>query len=43
MVQATISQIDFDYASYALVRLGEYHGWKDSEDILCERRWATEA
>jgi ethanolamine kinase len=43
MVQATISQIDFDYASYALIRLGEYHAWKGSEDVLRERRWTAEA
>lgn len=28
LIQATISQIDFDYASYAQVRLGEYWAWK---------------
>ena len=40
MIQATISQIDFDYAQYALVRLGEYHAWKDAEDTPREKRWA---
>jgi ethanolamine kinase len=28
LIQATISQIDFDYAQYALVRLGEYNAWR---------------
>jgi len=49
LVQATISQIDFDYASYAEVRLGEYWAWKEAytkthrgEVPLRERRWATE-
>lgn len=28
LIQATISQIDFDYASYAEVRLGEYWAWR---------------
>lgn len=28
LIQAQISLIDFDYASYAEVRLGEYHAWK---------------
>jgi len=50
LIQATISQIDFDYASYAEVRLGEYSAWRAEEsgsgspgtaDIpLRERRWA---
>jgi ethanolamine kinase len=52
LIQATISQIDFDYASYAEVRLGEYWAWreesdgvrpKDKEMPLRERRWAQEA
>ena len=53
LIQATISQIDFDYASYAEVRLGEYWAWrqevdgsraKDGKDMpLRERRWAQEA
>jgi ethanolamine kinase len=49
LIQATISQIDFDYASYAEVRLGEYWAWKDSlsgkiasEPPLRERRWAED-
>ncbi len=50
LIQATISQINFDYASYAEVRLGEYHAWRAEEDgsraqdniqmPLRERRWA---
>jgi len=50
LIQATISQIDFDYASYAEVRLGEYFAWraeesgsrvKNNEEMpLRERRWA---
>ena len=28
LIQATISQIDFDYANYAEIRLGEYWAWK---------------
>ncbi|KAK3074367.1 hypothetical protein LTS18_014264, partial [Coniosporium uncinatum] len=49
LIQATISDIDFDYASYAEVRLGEYWAWKaefegtrGQEEELClrERRWA---
>ena len=50
LIQATISQIDFDYASYAEVRLGEYWAWraeldgsreKEGKEIpLRERRWA---
>ncbi|CCX12344.1 kinase-like domain-containing protein [Pyronema domesticum] len=42
LIQATISQIDFDYAQYALVRLGEFHAWRDSSDTPRERRWASE-
>ncbi|KAL1302871.1 hypothetical protein AAFC00_003199 [Neodothiora populina] len=53
LIQAQISQIDFDYASYAEVRLGEYWAWKDAssnggdkaagkETPLRERRWAQE-
>ena len=52
LIQATISQIDFDYASYAEIRLGEYWAWraeqdgsrvKEGEEIpLRERRWAEE-
>ena len=53
MIQATISQIDFDYASYAEIRLHEYWAWRDEvtgarekegkEMPLRERRWAMEA
>ena len=53
LIQAQISQIDFDYASYAEVRLGEYYAWRRemdgsraqaSEEMpLRERRWAQEA
>jgi ethanolamine kinase len=52
LIQATISQIDFDYASYAELRLGEYWAWKAESDgsrersgkemPLRERRWAEE-
>lgn len=52
LIQATISQIDFDYASYAEVRLGEYWAWKaevegerernGKEMPLRERRWGQE-
>ena len=31
LIQALISQIDFDYASYAETRLGEYRAWKEAE------------
>lgn len=50
LIQATISQIDFDYASYAEVRLGEYFAWraedngsrsqKNEQMPLREKRWA---
>lgn len=30
LIQAQISEIDFDYASYAELRLKEYWDWKDS-------------
>ncbi|CAG8088137.1 unnamed protein product [Penicillium olsonii] len=53
LIQAQISQIDFDYASYAEVRLGEYYAWKREVDgsrkdageemPLRESRWAQEA
>ncbi|KAB8231550.1 hypothetical protein ETB97_007563 [Aspergillus alliaceus] len=53
LIQAQISQIDFDYASYAETRLGEYYAWrreidgsraKAGEEMpLRERRWAQEA
>ena len=50
LIQATISQIDFDYASYAEIRLGEYFAWKDAvrgtsdgvEATIREKRWAEE-
>ncbi|CZS90677.1 hypothetical protein WAI453_004033 [Rhynchosporium graminicola] len=52
LIQATISQIDFDYASYAEVRLGEYWGWREESDgtrqasakdmTVREKRWAEE-
>ncbi|KAI9686669.1 MAG: hypothetical protein M1820_010597 [Bogoriella megaspora] len=31
LIQALISQIDFDYASYAEIRLSEYWAWKEAE------------
>ncbi|TRX98130.1 hypothetical protein FHL15_000775 [Xylaria flabelliformis] len=47
LIQATISHIDFDYAQYAEVRLGEYWAWRDEingvtgkEITLREKRWA---
>jgi ethanolamine kinase len=53
LIQATISQIDFDYAAYAEIRLGEYWAWREEMDgsreasekemPLRERRWAQEA
>ncbi|TVY88357.1 Ethanolamine kinase, partial [Lachnellula willkommii] len=53
LIQATISQIDFDYASYAEIRLGEYWAWRAETDgsraaagkekPLREQRWAQEA
>lgn len=54
LIQAQISQIEFDYANYAEIRLGEYYAWKDAlerqkgqntttdEIPLRERRWAQE-
>ncbi|KAI4100547.1 MAG: hypothetical protein L6R37_005414 [Teloschistes peruensis] len=52
LIQATISQIDFDYASYAEIRLQEYWDWraekegtrvKEGRDLpLREQRWAEE-
>lgn len=48
LIQAQISQIDFDYASYAEQRLGEYYAWRAEtegtadEKPLRERRWAEE-
>ncbi|RDL41988.1 Kinase-like protein [Venustampulla echinocandica] len=53
LIQATISQIDFDYASYAEIRLSEYWAWREECDgsraasgrdmPLRERRWAQES
>lgn len=53
LIQATISQIDFDYASYAEIRLGEYWAWREESDgtrlaskkeiPLRERRWAQDS
>ena len=50
LIQAMISQIDFDYASYAEDRLGEYWAWKATLDDAKrgskvhpkEKRWAEE-
>ena len=52
LIQANISQIDFDYAKFAETRLGEYWSWKAEKDgsrakegremPLRERRWAEE-
>lgn len=52
LIQATISDINFDYASYAETRLGEYWAWReeidgtrkaDKRDMpLRERRWAQD-
>ena len=38
LIQATISQIDFDYASYAEVRLGEYWAWRAEVDGRREKK-----
>ena len=53
LIQAQISQIDFDYSSYAENRFGEYNAWRREQDgsrakageemPLRERRWAQEA
>ncbi|KAK2738872.1 hypothetical protein FQN57_006887 [Myotisia sp. PD_48] len=53
LIQATISQIDFDYSTYAELRLQEYWGWRHEQDNsrtesgaempLREQRWAQEA
>lgn len=50
IIQSVISQIDFDYADYAEVRLGEYYAWRAEVDgsrtakglemPMRERRWA---
>ena len=52
LIQAQISQIDFDYASYAPQRLGEYYAWKEElegskardarDNTVRERRWMQE-
>jgi ethanolamine kinase len=52
LIQATISHIDFDYAAYAEVRLGEYWAWRGEVDgsraaagkeiPRREKRWAQE-
>jgi ethanolamine kinase len=52
LIQAQISLIDFDYAAYAEVRLGEYWAWKreftgerekSGEKMpLREERWAQD-
>jgi len=49
LIQAQISQIDFDYANYAEVRLGEFYDWKKAvtgqgpgEIGVREKRWAEE-
>ena len=52
LIQATISDIDFDYKSYAERRLGEYWAWRAEEEgtrfkkgqdkPLRERRWSEE-
>ena len=52
LIQATISDIDFDYTSYAERRLGEYWAWRAEEEgtrvkqgqdmPLRERRWSEE-
>lgn len=52
LIQAQISLIDFDYASYAEIRLGEYWAWKremngerqraGEEMPVRERRWAQD-
>lgn len=43
LIQATISDIDFDYATYAETRLGEYWAWREAtKEAPRERRWAQE-
>ena len=52
LIQAQISLIEFDYASYAEIRLGEYFAWKKTLDggvetenermVLREKIWASE-
>jgi ethanolamine kinase len=47
LIQAQISQIDFDYAGYAAKRLGEYWDWKktlggEKSESLREQVWGRE-
>ncbi|OAK98856.1 kinase-like protein [Phaeosphaeriaceae sp. SRC1lsM3a] len=42
LIQAQISLIDFDYASYAEVRLGEYWAWKEEKTTEREKKWAQD-
>ncbi|KAF3940291.1 hypothetical protein ABW19_dt0200176 [Dactylella cylindrospora] len=48
LIQAEISQIDFDYAAYAELRLEEYFNWKKAtmgsseETSLRETRWLSQ-
>lgn len=52
LIQAKISQIDFDYASYAKLRLQEYQDWRAQSDpgrrkeilsrSLRERKWSED-
>ncbi|EME48737.1 hypothetical protein DOTSEDRAFT_67687 [Dothistroma septosporum NZE10] len=52
LIQATISQIDFDYVTYAELRLSEYWAWKEESDgsraresremHTREKRWHSE-
>lgn len=51
LIQNKISSIDFDYASYAEMRLGEYFAWKGAvvggvdggeSGVVREKRWAQE-
>ena len=52
LIQAKISQIDFDYSGYAETRLAEYFAWRGEQDgsrkqegremSLRERRWAED-
>lgn len=48
LIQAEISQIDFDYAAYAELRLAEYFNWKSAvtgavgKESLRETRWLSQ-
>ena len=52
LIQASISQIDFDYPAYAERRLSEYWGWRKEvygpregesrEKTIREQKWARE-